>query len=316
MRILFTSVGRRVELVQVFKEAAKKLNVDLEVYGVDIVYDAPALSFCDKKKLICRIDDPKYIDTLLELCREEKIDCVIPTIDTDLLILAENKNRFAEVGTFVLISSPENIKICRDKNNTYKFFKRCGLQAPETFDDVEKYHSGYPAFIKPKDGSSAKDAYRVNSYSELSELSVKVKNYVVQPYIDGREYTVDIFCDFSGSPIFITPRQRLLIRSGEVIKTKVDLDSKIIQEILNILAEFKPIGPITVQLIREKITERDYFIEINPRFGGGSPLSMKAGANSAEALLKLLRGERVEFVTDAADNGAVYSRYDQSIRVA
>ncbi len=55
----------------------------------------------------------------------------------------------------------------------------------------------------------------------------------------------------------------------------------------------------------------DHFIEINPRYGGGAPLSMKAGARSAESVLLLLSGENI--TVNPVDNGAVYSRFEQSV---
>ena len=140
-------------------------------------------------------------------------------------------------------------------------------------------------------------------------------DYIIQPFVDGTEYTVDIFCDFDGNPVFITPRIRLAVRAGEVLKTKILQDGKIINNIKTLVSEFQPCGPITVQLIREFHTGEDYYIEINPRFGGGAPLSMKAGANSARALLRLLSGEKLGFISGAAQDGAVFSRFDQSVRV-
>lgn len=313
MKLLFTSVGRRVELIQAFRNAAVKNEIGLEIYGGDITKLAPALSFCDHTILLPRISEPTYISTLIEICRSEKIDVLIPTIDTDLLILAQNKKRFE--GTRVLISAPEKIAICRDKRYTADYFNSVGLKSPHPINDYLKYEGGFPAFIKPKDGSSSIFAYKVNSMNELKTYAKQVPDYIVQPFIEGIEYTVDIFCDFEGNPIFITPRIRLAVRDGEVLKTQIVQDDKIISEMKRLIADYKPCGQITVQLIREKITGDDYYIEINPRFGGGAPLSMKAGADSAEALLRLIMGEKLEYTEKAAEDGAVFSRFDQSIRV-
>jgi HAD superfamily hydrolase (TIGR01549 family) len=83
-----------------------------------------------------------------------------------------------------------------------------------------------------------------------------------------------------------------------------------IQEMKTLCKAFKPCGPMTVQLIRDD-EGTDWYIEINPRFGGGAPLSMKAGARSAEAILKLMNGEEIEEHRIA--DGAIYSRFDQSV---
>lgn len=314
IKILFTGVGRRVELVQAFRSAALSLDVDLLIYGADMDETAPALYYCDYTRKVPPMREASYVESLLQICETDQINAVIPTIDTDLLVLAKNKCRFEEIGVQVLISEPEKIAICRDKNITSKFFIECGLKAPMPVNDWKKYEGGFPAFIKPKDGSSSINAYKVNTLNELETYAKSIDDYVVQPFIEGREYTIDIFCDWEGEPISIVPRERLQIRAGEVLKTRIAMDEKMINEAKALCSAFKPCGPITVQLIRDKTTQQDYFIEINPRFGGGAPLSMKAGARSAEYILKLLKGEAAEICTDI-DDGAVYSRFDQSVSI-
>ena len=312
LRILFTGVGRRIELIQAFRQAALHLGINLKLYGADMAGTAPALTYCDFTRKVCGMGEPEYIRQLLEICKEDHIDLLIPTIDTDLLILSKNVQEFEKEGTKVLVSKPEKIAVCRDKNYTADFFESCGLKAPRTFNNYKKYSGEYPCFIKPKDGSSSINAFKVNDLGELEVYAEKIGDYIVQPYIEGKEYTIDIFCDFDGNPIYITPRERVAVRAGEVLKTKICMDDRMIQESRKLIEKFRPCGPMAVQLIRQDVTEEDYFIEINPRFGGGSPLSMKSGARSAEAILKMLSGERIEY-EEPQWNGAVYSRFDQSV---
>ena len=312
-RILFTSAGRRIELIQAFRDAAAQLHQPLALYGTDLMTTAPALAFCDKPFQVCRIDNPDYIPQLLAICQKEQVDMLIPTIDTDLPILAENKKAFAEIGTTVLVSDPRVIGIANDKRNTYTFFREAGVHTPETCDDYQAYGLGFPAFIKPMDGSGSKDAYRVTDSAHLAELAKKVDAYIVQEFVDGEEFTVDAFCNLSGDPLLITPRRRTLVRAGEVLTTEIIRDEAVIKECQQILKELKAVGPVTIQYIKQRETGKNYFIEINPRFGGGSPLSVKAGARSPELLLRLLAGETVEPDFAAADNGAVYARFDQSV---
>lgn len=315
MKLLFTSIGRRVELVQAFHNAAHNLGIDLMVYGADISDSAPALYFCDRTAIVPRIKSPDYIPFLLDFCQKEQIDALIPTIDTDLLILAQNADRFAAIGTRAVISAPDRIALCRDKRLTADYFRSVGLESPSPTDDAAHYCDGFPAFIKPKDGSSSVFAYKVNDAQELSSYAAQVPDYIIQPFIAGTEYTVDIFCDFDGVPIFITPRIRLAVRAGEVLKTQIVQDRQIIAQMQQLLKDYKPCGAITVQLIRQESTGKDFYIEINPRFGGGAPLTMMAGADSAGALLQLLQGQHLTYREDAAEDGAVYSRFDQSVRV-
>ncbi len=311
MRILFTGVGRRIELLQAFRSAALVLNKELKIYGADMAGTAPALAYCDYTRKVVAMKDPGYIQNLIDICLADHIDLLIPTIDTDLLVLSENKAKFEAIGTRVMISEPDKIRICRDKNNTSQFFVECGLHAPMPVNDWKEYKAGYPAFIKPKDGSSSINAYRVDSADELEVYAGQVEDYIVQPFVDGREYTIDVFCDWHGRLVSVVPRERVQVRAGEVLKTKICMDATMVEEAEALCQAFKPCGPMTVQLIRDK-DGVDWFIEINPRFGGGAPLSMKAGARSAEAILKLMDGEVADCQQDIAD-GAVYSRFDQSV---
>lgn len=314
IRILLTSIGRRVELVQSFQNAAQRIGCALEITGADMSDTAPALVYCHQRLMVPRISDSEYIPALLRYCQSKGIHALIPTIDTDLLLLSRHRERFLAIGTQVCIAAPDKIMICRDKRFTADYFHSLGLASPMPVDNIRKYNSGFPAFIKPFDGSSSIGANRADTPEELTQYAAQLKSgYIIQPFITGKEYTVDIFCDLQGSPIYITPRLRLAVRSGEVLKTQIDHQAQIISEMQRLVADFKPKGGITVQLIRDENTGINHYIEINPRFGGGAPLSMKAGADAAEALLRCLMGEKLDYQPYAAANGAVYSRFDQSV---
>ena len=312
MNIMFTGVGRRIELIQAFRNASLVLSKELKIYGADMDGTAPALAYCDYTRRVVAMKDPHYIDNLLEICTDDHIDLIIPTIDTDLLALSENKEKIEQTGTKVMVSEPDKIRVCRDKNNTSQFFVDCGLHAPMPVNDWKEYKARYPAFIKPKDGSSSINAFKVENKEQLEVYARQIKDYIVQPFISGREYTIDVFCDWEGKPISIVPRERLQVRAGEVLKTRIDLDHIMIEESKKLCSAFKPCGPMTVQLIRDD-DGVDWFIEINPRFGGGAPLSMKAGARSAETILRLLDAEDIEEQQIA--DGAIYSRFDQSVYI-
>lgn len=313
IRILLTSVGRRVELVQAFKRAAARLKVNLILTGADISDSAPALMYCDETVIVPRISNPEYIPALLQICQQRQVDMLIPTIDTDLLMLSKNREKFEQIGTKVAVANPEKVALCRDKRYTADYFHSLGLESPAPVDDVQKYTGGFPAFIKPLDGSSSIGASRADDEVQLAQHAAELQTgYIVQPFVKGTEYTVDICCDYDGAPLVITPRKRLAVRAGEVLKTEIDQREDIIEQMRTLVADFRPRGGITVQLIRDD-AGINHYIEINPRFGGGAPLSIKAGADSTELLLRCLMGEKLAFQPNAASDGAVFSRFDQSV---
>ena len=263
IRILFTGVGRRVELLQAFRNAALVLNKDLKIYGADTDSTAPAFAYCDYSRKVVAMKDEKYIDNLLSVCEADKIDLIIPTIDTDLLVLAENRNKFETVGTRVMISAPDKIRICRDKNNVSRFFLDCGLHSPMPVNDRKDYNAGYPAFIKPKNGSSSINAFKAENAEELEIYAGQVEDYIIQPFVNGHEYTIDVLCDWCGHPITVVPRERVQVRGGEVLKTRIVLDEQMIDESIRLCAAFKPCGPMTVpQAVRYSIPYYDYTLEV------------------------------------------------------
>lgn len=148
---------------------------------------------------------------------------------------------------------------------------------------------------------------------ELQVYASQIDDNIVQPFISGRKFTIDKFCDYEGNPIYITPRECLQVRTGEVLKTQIFMDETMIEESIRLCKSFKPCGPMTVQLIQDSNTKDNFYIEINPRFGGGAPLSMKAGARSLETLLKLISNEKIDYQRNASCDKAIYSRFDQSV---
>ena len=308
--ILILSAGRRVELVTLFKKAAKDLNLKSTVVGADCSDTAPALYFADKMIILPRIDDPTYIDAIIESSKKERIKLIVPTIDTDLMLLSKRRDYiFEKSGAKVLISSEQVITICRDKIKTHYYLEKKGFNVPKLY-EIDNQNIVFPVFIKPVDGSSSINAFKVNSKEELNNYLKLIKKPMIQEYISGEEYTVDVFLDFDSNIISIVPRLRIQVRGGEISKGKVVKHRLVIDEVMKFMKTLKPIGHITVQLI---LTDKGVkFIEINPRFGGGAPMSIQSGANSCKNLYKLLLNEKLTYNEDYEEN-LVFLRYDKSI---
>ncbi|MFP4418160.1 MAG: ATP-grasp domain-containing protein [Chitinispirillaceae bacterium] len=311
--ILILSAGRRVELVKCFKNAARKIDMNSKVVACDSSKYAPALYFADKQYLLPLIKDPGYIQAIIDICIAEKIALVVPTIDTDLLLLAENRDRIeAEAGAAVLISKLDTVRLCRDKILTHRFLQKNGFRVPELYDTKSVFAGEvkYPLFIKPKSGSSSVNAFKVRSRTDFECYLKMIEDPIIQCFIQGDEYSVDVFLDFEGNPVSIVPRLRMATRNGEISKGKIIKEETIIREIEQLMKSLKAIGHITVQLIKNDTGI--YFIEINPRFGGGAPMSIYSGADSCEYILRLLRGDKLTYRQQYKD-GIIYLRYDQCV---
>ncbi len=312
MNILFTSSGRRVELLKRAAKAVSKFGGG-KIIAADFSSDAPTSRFCDVFEKVPSVLSPDYIPALCDICRRRKIDILIPTIDTELEIIAKFVREFEQLGVLVNISHVEVIRICRDKLLTQKFFEDNGIASPILIDNqLDSSKQKYPLFIKPRYGSSSINALRVNSPKELDFFREYIKDPIVQNFIFGDEYTVDVFCGFDSNPITIVPRLRIAVRSGEILKGRIVRDSHIISETANLVSKLKPFGHITVQCFKNDAGI--FFVEVNPRFGGGAPMSIDAGANSIENLIRLKRGEKLSYSDDWRD-GIEFSRFDDSVMV-
>lgn len=313
INILVLSAGRRVELINCFKNASKKLKLDSNIITGDMSQTAPATYFSDRKYILPPIKSNEYIDEIVKICKLEDVKLIIPTIDTELLILAQNKDKIEnDTNAKVLISSYDVISICRDKIKTYNYFIKNDFLAPRVLcdEDIQKENYKFPLFIKPLNGSSSVNAFKVNNVKELEFFRDYINEPMIQDFICGDEYTIDVFCDFESNIIDITPRIRIATRSGEILKGLICKDNEIIEDVKKLITELKPIGHITVQCMK---TQRGIeYIEINPRFGGGAPMSIKAGADSCEYLFRLLCGETLEYQNRAQDK-ILFTRFDNSI---
>ena len=316
--ILFTSIGRRVFLVQHFKKVLLDLGLEGKLVGADMSLSAPAMHVIDKKYQICRVMDRDYVPQLLDICTRENIKLLIPLIDTELLVLAEHKGQFGKMGVTALVSEPKVIQITVNKYNTYKFFVKHDIDTPQVFNTNEvlkKRDINYPLLMKPVDGSASKGIIKINNKKELKFFKERIPNPILQEYIDGYEYTLDILADFSGTVRCVVARRRLEVRAGEVSKGMTEKDEEIITAGKKAVEALKgAIGPITAQGF---LTEEGKFklIEINPRFGGGYPLAIKAGADYPRWIIEMMLGRDPEIKLDGWDDGLVMLRYDEAVFV-
>lgn len=313
INVLVLSAGRRVELIKCFKNAAKELGISGSVVAVDCSETAPALYFADKYRLVPRIDSGRYTEAVIEICNEENISLIVPTIDTELLLLSADKEKIEkETQAKLLISDLPVINVCRNKLNTQRFMEEHGFKVPHLYTEEERKSGSlkFPVFVKPVDGSSSIDTYRADDKTQLDAILTLVKDPMVQDYMEGEEYTIDVFLDFDSNIITMVPRLRIATRSGEIAKGRIIKDAGIMEDVTRLMNELKPIGHITVQCRK---TDRGIeYIEINPRFGGGAPMSIMAGADSCKNLYRLLKGEVLTYNEDYREN-VTFLRFDSSI---
>ncbi|MGI5829932.1 MAG: ATP-grasp domain-containing protein [Bradymonadia bacterium] len=287
--IMLSCAGRRVSLMHIIERSLGELGLGGKVLATDAQTLAPAFQAAKHKALVPLVRDPKFIDVLLDLCDAHEIRCIIPTIDTELPILAENRARFLERGVTVMVSSPECIALSNDKRLSHRWFVENDFPTfkQANIDEALKDPDGweFPVFVKPYDGARSIGARRIDSLEELSQC--RDPKLIVQSLGRGVEVTVDAFVDSRGNCVSVVPRQRLEVRDGEVSKG-ITLKSEKIMRMIKRLAERLPgaYGTLCTQVFYEPDSEAISVMEINPRFGGGYPLTDAAGAHFVRYLIE------------------------------
>ncbi|MDR4507402.1 MAG: ATP-grasp domain-containing protein [Candidatus Brocadiaceae bacterium] len=316
--ILFTSSGRRVSLLRYFKEALQKLGVNGKVISADLQKNAPASFVADDREMVPRVTDQAYVPELLNICHRHDIRLLIPLIDTELHLLAPHRKAFDDIGVTLLVSSEEVNSLSLDKRKTREFFIAAGVMTPEILDPeviLTSQSPAYPYLLKPAQGSCSAGVTKVRNKKELEFFLEYIPNPIVQELVKGEEYTLDILVDFEGKVRCIVPRLRIETRAGEVSKGITVKHPGIIAAGRKV-AEALPgaLGCITVQCFLTELNDIS-FIEINPRFGGGYPLSFAAGADFPRWIIQMVLGEDPDITLDGWQDGLVMLRYDEGIFV-
>lgn len=314
--VLVLSAGRRVSLVRAFKTAIDDLNIIGSVFGADMKPSmSAACNVLSNSFVLPHVLNDEYIDELKALCLKESIKLVIPTIDTELLKLAKHKQAFKELGITIVVSDSELVVPCRDKRLTHDLFDDIGFPVPITYslDNIT-----FPCFSKPISGSLSQNIRILQSQEELDTWDVPKSEMMYMEIISSEEfdeYTIDVYYTQSSELICMVPRQRVEVRGGEISKGRTNkaLIELLKEPMFRIKTAF---GCLTLQVFKSKTTEQIYGIEINPRFGGGFPLSNAAGARYPEFLLReVFLNEKLSYTDDWEDQ-LVMLRYDAEVLVS
>ena len=295
MNILITSAGTRGYLIRYFKKELKEKG---KIFAADCNKYAPALYNADNYFIVPPASDKNYIDELFNICLKNGIKGVISLNDIELPVLAQHKSKFMKKGIKLVVSDPETIELCYDKYGTFKFLKENKFPFPKTFIslnevlmEIKSETIKFPLLIKPRKGSASIEIEKIFNITELRD-KFKEKKFIIQEFIQGDDYGVDVFCNSDLVPISIFAKRKMRIIAGEADKEITVYDDKMIDYIKNVTGKLKIYGPSDIDLIKRG---NEYFIsDINPRFGGGYPIAHAVGADFPKKIIGLINGDLLE----------------------
>jgi carbamoyl-phosphate synthase large subunit len=306
--ILVTAGSRRVALVRAFMRALGPYGGRVIVTDVDPL--SPAVHVADAACKVPLSTDPGYLDEIERLCRRERVSLLVPTIDEELPLFGAATDRFAALGVRVAASPETTAVICDDKFALCDHLRRRGIAAAESWlASALPGDPRFPLFIKPRHGRGSVNAYPVHNRRELAFFLDYVNDAVVQEFLAGPEFTIDLLCGFDGVPRAIVPRERVVVRAGVSDRGRTVDDPALVSLAMDCAAALEFVGAVNIQC--RIVNGIPTVFEINPRFSGGIALTIAAGADFPRMLVELARGHEVPMPAFRA--GLWMTNYEQAI---
>jgi carbamoyl-phosphate synthase large subunit len=290
--VLITAASRRVPLVHGFQRALRQSLDGGFVIVTDVNPLSPAVYAADRAFRVPLATEPGYIDEILAIAVGENVGLVVPTIDDELVLFGRAAERFAAKNVLVAASSSETAALCNDKFATCRHLQRQGIGAAESWlPNSLPQQPKFPLFVKPRHGRGGVGAFPIRDANQLRFFLDYVADPIVQEYLDGPEFTIDMLCDFSGRPLSIVPRRRDVIRAGVIDRGCTVRDPRLMALAEACAAAIPFVAAVNIQC--RVVNGTPIVFEINPRFSGGISLTIESGADFPRMLVELASGRHV-----------------------
>ncbi len=292
MNVLITNIGRRAYFVNYFldlKKKFKKLNIHLADNNL-------ILASMQSKKIykhsIPKISEGenKYITKILGIVKQNKIKLIVPVTNFDLNILSKSKEKLKRLNCRALVSNNQLIKNLIDKKKCHDLCIQKKILTPKIYFNLKDLRkSKKNIFVKKKRFGNSSQGFKI--IRKIDNKTLKDKIFIVQNYIKGREIHLDILNDFDGNYVASCAKEKLSMRFGETESARTFFNNKINILAKEISKKFRHIGNLDCDAIIDK-KNNVYFIDFNPRFGGGYPFTHLAGLNFVEAIINLMKNKK------------------------
>jgi carbamoyl-phosphate synthase large subunit len=261
------------------------------VVAADCEPSAVGLHLVSETGVLPRGDDPEFARQLAKLAARSGATALVCTVAEEIPALHAGAPLLAEVGLRTWLPSARAVATCTDK---WAFAGACvaaGVPIPVTGLATVDGVPG-PWIVKPRFGRGSRDIYRVDSIGEARWAMRRVPDPIVQTRLSGPEFTVDVLVDRSGRLAGAAPRWRLETKAGISTRGRTFTAPALGCAVAHLVDALGLTGPANVQgfLIGP---DKFAFTEVNPRFSGGLPLSLAAGADFVGEYLRGLEGRPV-----------------------
>jgi carbamoyl-phosphate synthase large subunit len=256
-----------------------------------------------------RGDSPFFLDALLSAAAAHGVDALICTVAEELPRLSAGSGRLAAAGVGTWFPDLAAVDLCCDKAAFAARMHAAGVPHPATASSVpDAGELPGPWIVKPRSGRGSRGVALLDTQSAVEAALTADPALIAQTRLDGREFTADALVARDGRLLTVVPRWREETKAGISVKGTT-FDSAAVTEIAadaleavgltgpaNVQGFVGPDGAVTV-------------VEINPRFSGGLPLTLAAGADVVGSYLAGVRNPHAELPELLFTAGVRMSRY-------
>ncbi|ELC9557880.1 ATP-grasp domain-containing protein [Vibrio alginolyticus] len=325
LTVLLLGARRRVYFINKLRNELEICERSFKLIYADTDYLDPAGKFCDEAILVPRLDNEDYRSKLVSIVRQHKIDLIIPWNDREISFINDMRDELKEAGANCVLPPHNIVELFTNKCLTADWCGKNNIQHPSTVkvsrelnpDNLDEIN--YPCIIKPICGQGSLGVSEIESPAELQDwLANKYQEgFILQQKVQGIEYTVDVALR-NGDIVFQSPRRRVKVRGGECMISQVEITDLITSFVNDICSNFEFSGVFNVQIFVDKSSNEVSLIEFNPRFGGGSDLTIEAGGNIPYTLLSIYDSDRKYWsgfssYNPTINNGLLMSRFSESV---
>lgn len=276
MNVLITSVSNKIPLINAVRSALKRIDPDGILYGADNDPNAVGRYFVDMFWKVALLDELR-INDFITYCSSHRVTKIIPTRNEDLLFFSCNQNLLNSADISVMVSGEKALRRTIDKLAFYQFGRNCGFPVILTSPRLDEVNAD-KFVVKERRGAGSKNLQVGITRTEVSKVLGTMNEPVIQPFLDGGEYSVDLYIDRQHAVKGVIARKRIAVRNGEAQITRLADEPEMEKLALQMALAYDLYGHVMFQILQNATGL--HVIECNPRFGGASTLSVRAGLDS------------------------------------
>ena len=320
--VLITACGN-VYMPGTAASVKKNGERNIRLIGADMNHDDTILQMFDQYYQVPRGDDPGYAAAILEICRKEHVDVVIPIMSVELETLAKNEAMFKEAGVVLSVSSLESLKIANNKLALFEYMRDNDIPVPKFWKvnsvaDVDPAieHIGVPVVFKTNEGSGSRGMRIIDpsksrfdilfhekptsAYVTLQDFKETLQEGDMPPmmameYLPGNEYTVDMLCE-NGKVLYNMCRRGLNVQTSIILDGIVEDKPEITGLCAMVAEKLKLTGNIGFD-VKERADGTPVIMECNPRATAGVSEFTASGVNLLYLNIKRCLGEPLPELT-------------------